>query len=194
MDHDWALDELRTFRDQTILVASPPTPGVLVLGDTRVTSGNRAQIVAAAQVVEQILDRTLPRWRQDVEVDESERWQQHHEAALRAIAQLERQAEIADKLGDNAPLLDAASLHAWVWDAARSLWRSGHFREAVRAASVKVNAEAQNKLRTSSELARSPRRSCFRWPLAKMLLVRVRPDFGFRTTMEVRPQRACGAE
>nr|WP_246865506.1 TIGR02391 family protein [Cryobacterium sp. BB307] len=46
-------------------------------------------------------------------------------------------------------------MHPWIWDAARSLWQSGHFREAVRAASVKVNAELQNKVgrRDASEVA-----------------------------------------
>src|SRR6185312_11674887 len=46
----------------------------------------------------------------------------------------------------NGPTMSASALHAWAWGAARSLWQSGHFREAVRAASVKVNAELQNKL------------------------------------------------
>jgi hypothetical protein len=66
--------------------------------------------------------------------------------ALRAIAQLERAEELREMLGDNAPLLDASRMHPWAWDNARSLWQSGHFREAVYGASRKVNAETQNKL------------------------------------------------
>ncbi len=34
----------------------------------------------------------------------------------------------------------------WAWDGARSLWQTVPYREAVRAASVKVNAETQNML------------------------------------------------
>jgi len=73
-------------------------------------------------------------------------WEQRRQAAQRAIVQLERQEELREKLGDNAPLLDAGRMHPWAWEGARSLWQSGHFREAVRAASIKINAEAQNKL------------------------------------------------
>jgi len=105
--------------------------------------GNPDDIVAAAQVVEQILGRMLPGWRGSVPEDSSHRWQQERQAAQRAIVQLD---ELRETLGDNAPQLDAARMHPWVWQGARSLWQSGHLREAVRAASVKLNAEAQNKL------------------------------------------------
>jgi hypothetical protein len=146
MDVDWSRNELELFMAMTTLVQPPPTPGIVVFSDHRRTTRGRNEIVPAAQVVEQILDRVLPDWRTTTPADETGRWQQHREAAQRAIVQLERAAEIQDKLGDNAPRLSASSLHPWVWDGARSLWQSGHRREAVRAASVKINAEAQNKL------------------------------------------------
>lgn len=146
MDTEWALRELQSFVEATRLVAPPPIPGVTVLSDDRIIAGNRQEVVGAAQVVEQILDRTLPGWRSSVESDKTGRWQQQRNAALRAIAQIERQEELEEKLGDNAPRLSASTFHPWVWEAARSLWQSSHFREAVRAASVKVNAEVQNKV------------------------------------------------
>jgi hypothetical protein len=138
--------ELAAFVTLTTLEQPPRGTNAFFIGDFRVTRGPEAAIVASAQVVEHILDRVLPAWRTSIPVDEAGRWQQHHEAALRAIVQLDRQAEIDDMLGDNAPQMNAAQLHPWVWDGARSLWQSGHRREAVRAASVKVNAETQNKL------------------------------------------------
>lgn len=140
MDVEWALTELRTFVELTTLVTPPPTPGVVFFGDDRYPKG-RGEIPAAAQVIEQVLDRVLPDWRSTI----PERWQQHREAANRAIAQLEREEELRERLGNNAPVLNAARLHPWVWESARSLWQSRHFREAVRAASVKLNAETQNK-------------------------------------------------
>lgn len=73
-------------------------------------------------------------------------WAKHREVAQRALAQLERQQELSENLGESAPNLNAAQMHRWVWDGARSLWESGHFREAVAAAAVKVNAETQNKV------------------------------------------------
>jgi hypothetical protein len=75
-----------------------------------------------------------------------DRWDRHVEAAHRVRALLGREAEIREKLGDAAPQLDANKLHPWIWDGARSLWRSGHYREAVGAAAIKLNAEAQNKI------------------------------------------------
>src|SRR5699024_132287 len=38
------------------------------------------------------------------------------------------------------------ALHPWIWDGASSLWRSGHFREAVEGAICTLNADTQNKL------------------------------------------------
>lgn len=130
----------------TTLVTVPDPPGMTIFGDTRRPQGRSDDIVAAAQVVEQILDRVLPGWRTSIPSDKSKRWQQQRQAAQRSVAQLERRAEVAEKLGDSAPRLSASSMHPWVWDAARSLWQSGHFAEAVVAAAVKINAEAQNRL------------------------------------------------
>lgn len=54
--------------------------------------------------------------------------------------------EINDNLGENAPELSAAELHTWIWSGAKSLWQSGHYREAVEGAIKKLNAETQNKV------------------------------------------------
>lgn len=148
MNTDWALTELRQFVGMTELYRPPDPPGIAVFADSRRTKATKSEIIPVAQVVEQILDRVLPDWRSALEPDAKGRWQQHREAALRAIVQIERQAEIDEKLGDAAPKLSAASMHPWVWDAARSLWQSRHYSDAVRAASVKVNAETQNKVGT----------------------------------------------
>lgn len=145
MDVEWALAELRTFIEFTTLRQPSSGGGVVYMGDFASPVGRSSDIIAAAQVVEKILDRVLPHWRTEVPDDGKKRWAMHRQAAIRAVAELERQAEVAERLGDNAPTISAGALHAWVWDAARSLWQSGHFREAVRAASVKINAETQNK-------------------------------------------------
>lgn len=92
----------------------------MFLGDDRHCKGDRDELIAAAQVIEQILDRVLPKWRQTVPADKSVRWQQQHrEAAQRAIVQLERKAEVREKLGDNSPQLDAARMHPWAWERRR---------------------------------------------------------------------------
>lgn len=149
IDTDWALSELANFLELTELYRPPDPAGVVSISSRRSNRGRPDEIVASAQVVEQILERVLPRWRAEVPEDRNakvNRWCQHIEAAQRAQTNLRRQAEIHEKLGDNAPLLNAGHLHPWAWEGARSLWQSGHYREAVRAACVKINAETQNKL------------------------------------------------
>jgi hypothetical protein len=160
---------------------------MVFIGDDRYPAG-RDEIPAAAQIVEQILDRVLPAWRSDIDVDKTRRWQQHREAAKRAIAQLERQEELRERLGDNAPTLDAAHLHPWIWEGARSLWQSQHLREAVRAAAVKLNAETQNKLavRDVSETALFQMAFSADEPAPSKPRLRLPEDDGGKTALSVR--------
>ncbi|MFI6893697.1 TIGR02391 family protein [Streptomyces sp. NPDC050256] len=149
MDTDWARQELAHFLELTALYRPDDPPGVVTISSRLSNRGPSDDIVESAQVVEQILDRVLPRWRTEVSDDRNKRvnrWCQHREAVQRADVALRREAEIRERLGDNAPLISAATMHPWVWEGARALWQSGHFREAVTAAARKVNAEAQNKL------------------------------------------------
>ncbi len=69
---------------------------------------------------------------------------------MRAITILEREEELREKLGENAPTLNAGHLHPWVWEGARSMWQSGHFQQAVVDAAKRINAETQNKVGTRS--------------------------------------------
>src|SRR5690554_3067496 len=130
MDEQWALEQLRRFIDLTRLIQPSSNGGIVYMGDFASPAGSKAEIVASAQVVEKILDRVLPRWRTQIKEDKKGRWQQHREAALRAVVELEQAAEIEAKLGEYAPMLNAASFHPWAWESARSLWESGHYREA----------------------------------------------------------------
>lgn len=54
--------------------------------------------------------------------------------------------ELDAHLAPKAPDLRADRMHPWIWRAARSLWESGHYADAVETAAKKVNAELQNKL------------------------------------------------
>ncbi|MFD9864088.1 TIGR02391 family protein [Streptomyces alboflavus] len=149
IDVDWARKELANFLQLTELYRPPDPPGVVSFSSHLSTRGSSKDIVASAQVVEQILDRVLPRWRTEVPDNHNKtinRWYQHIEAVQRADVVLARDAEVRAGLGDDAPQLSAAVMHPWVWDGARALWGSGHYREAVTAAAKKVNAEAQNKV------------------------------------------------
>jgi len=94
------------------------------------------------------------------------------------------------------PRLDAKSLHPWVWDGAQSLWRSGHFREAVRAASVMVNAEAQSRLGTRdvSETALFQMAFSADPPTASKPRLRLPEDDGGKTATSVRRGMMAFAE
>lgn len=146
MDEKWAIAQLQEFIDLTLLRQPSSQGGIVYLGDFASPVGNHDEIVQRAHVVEQILDRCIPTWRTTIEDDGKKRWSQHREAAQRAKVQLEKKNELAELLGENAPTLSASGMHPWAWQPAKSLWESGHLLEAVRAASVKVNAATQAKL------------------------------------------------
>jgi Protein of unknown function (Hypoth_ymh) len=139
VNNDWAIEQLRRFVASTFW---NPVPG------RGTHAGTEDHIVSQAQVVEKIFDQMIPDWQDRVKDRKRspDHWRDHREVAQRALAQLERDQEIKDNLGEAAPALNAARMHPWAWDGARSLWASRHFREAVSAAAIKINAETQNKL------------------------------------------------
>lgn len=141
MNTEWAIAELDKFIIQTELV---PHPSPNVIG--RFERDSKEEIAAQAQVVEKILASVVPRWRTTVPASMHRTWGQHHEAAIRARAEIVREEEVRENLGDGAPDLSAAELHPWIWGGAKSLWQSGHYREAVEGAIRKLNAETQNKV------------------------------------------------
>ncbi|MCX5076924.1 TIGR02391 family protein [Streptomyces sp. NBC_00513] len=145
IDIAWARTELAEFLRLSETYVPANEPGAMVSSRLR-NRGTQQEIIASAQIVEQILDRVLPAWRSNVPSHKSNRWLQHREAAQRADVALVREAEVRERLGDNAPQISASAMHPWVWDGAKALWQSGHFREAVTAAARKVNAETQNRV------------------------------------------------
>lgn len=134
IDREWAISELLKFiiAIENIWHSSPV-----------INIRSEGEISSQAYVVDQILDVVFPNWKQDFP---NPKWIGYYEIASRAKTALERQAEIKEKLGDNSPHITVSQLHPWIWEGARSLWNSGHFREAVSAAVRKINAETQNKI------------------------------------------------
>ncbi|MBX3078507.1 MAG: TIGR02391 family protein [Cryobacterium sp.] len=149
LDSAWAIQQLDEFLHVTAQVAYDNSPGsdVVVFGTHM--RGGQTQAAELAHVVEQILDRVLPGWpRSNTGRDKSndKRWAHLREQVARAKAAIEREDELREKLGDGAPQMDAGSFHPWVWEAASSLWHTGHFRQAVHMAAIAVNANTQKKL------------------------------------------------
>ncbi len=143
MDPDWAADEIDGFLRVTAQVVPDMGPGIAYFGT--VMRGPETEASARAHVIEQILDRLLPGWRKDrPQADKEFRWLR--DQASRGKAALERQAELAEKLGDHAPEMDAANLHPWAWESGASLWNSGFHYQAVMQAAIQINTETQAKL------------------------------------------------
>lgn len=145
MNTEWAIEQLDDFIRATTVTYIPSPPSSVGFHSYK-TAIPEDQIVKRAQVVEQILDRIVPTWRTDIQKKDRQKWSVHYEASIRAREELIRAEEVRENLGENAPELSAAELHPWVWSGAKSLWRSGHFREAVEGAIRKLNAETQNKI------------------------------------------------
>lgn len=66
--------------------------------------------------------------------------------ALRALDDLDDLIHGEATVAHQGPLMSMTQLHPWVWDAARTLWDSGHHRHAVQAAATAINRHAQVKL------------------------------------------------
>lgn len=143
LDVEWAVAEIDAFLRVTAQVHPDMGPGIAYFGT--VMKGAKTDASARAHVVEQILDRALPGWSSDPpEKDREFSWLR--DQASRGKAALQREAELAEKLGDGAPDMDAANLHPWAWENGRSYWRTGHYHQAVMQAAIRVNAETQAKL------------------------------------------------
>lgn len=145
MNTDWALEQLDDFIKGTTVTYVPSPPGSIGFHSYK-TAIPEDEIVKRAQVVEQILERVVPGWPSEIKKKNRQKWSVHYEASIRAREALLRANEVRKNLGEDAPDLSAAELHPWTWGGARSLWQSGHYREAVEGAIKKLNAETQNKV------------------------------------------------
>lgn len=144
MNTEWAIKELDTFIEQTVM-RNGSGDGFITSSDY--TAASDVEVARQAQIIEKILDRVIPNWRTEISGKmANNRWARHREAAIRAREELIRKQEVDENLGENAPELSATELHPWIWEGAKSLWQSGHYREAVGGAIRKINAETQNKV------------------------------------------------
>lgn len=142
LDKNWAIREHTQFL-KVVTTTSGELRSVWA-GDS-----TRDAALELLPVIERILDRVEPSWRDALHGPRSayeEPWSTHREAALRARTVLLRESELDMYLGAIAPEISVAKLHRWIWSGARSLWQSGHYVQAVRDAATKLNAETQNKV------------------------------------------------
>lgn len=147
MNVEWAIRELGKFISMTVMTNNSRSgPGYVSITHTSSTASSDVDVTRQAQVVEKILDRVIPTWRTEIDLSKTNRWTRHREAAIRVREELIRKQEVEENLGENAPEFSASEFHSWIWEGAKSLWQSGHYREAVAGAIRKLNAETQNKV------------------------------------------------
>lgn len=145
LNSEWAIEQLDGSIKATTVTYVPSPPSSIGFHSYK-TAESEDDVVKRAQVVEQILDRVIPGWRDSIKKKDRQKWSVHYEAAVRAREALLRADEVRKNLGDDAPEISAAKLHPRVWSGAASLWQSGHYRSAVEDAAKKLNAETQNKV------------------------------------------------
>jgi hypothetical protein len=179
-DMDWVVDQLENF----VKITVPHN----LSGPNAITTRNAAavpdsQVIEEQDIVEAILARFYPRWREDNDPDTNYRWGQHRLAAQRCLSQIRRRQELEEKLGFTGPRLSSAELHHWVWEAARPQWDSGHRAEAVVAAARNVNSRLQQTIgrRDLSDKALVEQSFSPRPPEPGVPRIRVMPDDGSDT-------------
>jgi hypothetical protein len=67
-------------------------------------------------------------------------------AAERGLGVLNDREAVAAALMPEAPVLPADRFHPWVWDSARTLWETRHYRQAVQTVWTAINAKIQDKV------------------------------------------------
>ena len=135
MNTAWAISELEAFQAACERNSS-----------TR-ESGTFTDAISRIPVVEMIADRAWPDWRSHLDVlPRAAAYVPMLHVAAKTLVLLRRKDEIQANLGEVGPSLSASTMHRDVWDASRSLWRNGHFGEAVSSAAKSVNAALQSKV------------------------------------------------
>lgn len=148
MDQDWAISEVQTFvakcEEHTGLWVRAGSSGP----PREIAGPLHDDVRSRLPIIKKIADRAWPDWREHEMERAAVSWE--YEPILGIARQLEvllrRSAELEEKLGAPGPVLSVSTMHRDVWDAASSLWRNGHFGEAVSAAAKSVNAAMQSKV------------------------------------------------
>jgi hypothetical protein len=144
MNVSWAISELSEFVSR----CHQHDTAYKRTGDSNpTTDAMYDDVITRIPIIEQIAERAWPEWRRHLE-SEGFGWRY---SPLRTISKqllviLKRKEELEQNLGEQGPSLSVSTMHADVWDASKSLWKNGHFGEAVVAATRSVNASLQAKV------------------------------------------------
>lgn len=109
-------------------------------------SARHDEVISRMPIIEEIADRAWPKWRDHLPKMHNWKYDPLLQIATQSLVLLRRREELEQNLGEAGPALSVATMHPDVWDAAKSLWRNGHYGEAVSAAAKSVNAKLQAKV------------------------------------------------
>jgi Protein of unknown function (Hypoth_ymh) len=148
MDEAWAINELKAFIAKCEEDTGVHDRGGEFAYKIPAVASLKQDAMSRLYVIRKIADEVWPDWRdhEDKNANYFQDYASMVDISRTLIVVLERSAELAEKLGDSAPKLSASHLHEWVWDSAKTLWKSGHYRDAVAAAARGVNAQTQAKV------------------------------------------------
>ena len=129
------------------LAATTIAAGDMVLGQLTLENLHD-DIIGRIPIVEQIADQIWPQWRARLSKNTGQGFDYDPflHTANQVLVLLDRKNELEENLGEQGPALSAPAMHRDVWEASKSLWRNGHFGEAVTAAARSVNAALQAKV------------------------------------------------
>ena len=149
VDLNAVISELETYVAQT----SPQNQSGSGPGGVFITASNsprcgRARALELTERVRPILDALYPEWSDENDTSRYFEFQAQRDASQKLLARIKSRQEVASMLEglDAAPQLSASAMHELVWKAASAQWSTGHFHEAVLAASKAVNSILQTKL------------------------------------------------
>jgi hypothetical protein len=158
MDHTWAAERLKEFRDSIqILWFFDSAEGEKrdeLLDDYGPPGLIFDRLVSLDPVMRELMEAARPGLGEYAEppardwaVDGSKYWREVvKNRVLQAIGIHELGAEARKRMRPDSPDLVADQFHPWVWEAAAPLWHAGSRQEAVHAAARSVNAHLQQKL------------------------------------------------
>jgi uncharacterized protein (TIGR02391 family) len=148
MDVPWAIKELEDFIARAHVHSDSYARGGPDAYRHPAIKAMHDRVMEVIPVVERIADRGWPEWRQHLPGRSTGDWEYdpHVQMAKQLLVLLAREKELEEKLGETGPALSVSTMHPNVWEASKSLWRSGHYGEAVSAAAKSVNAALQTKV------------------------------------------------
>lgn len=158
MDHAWAADQLKSFKEGIdALYVYDDLDGEDYDNHVDI-HGSRRDIADHLVTVDPIMRDLMEAAHPDLasyqypggegwsETDPEYWWKFVRPHALRAIGIYTLGAEAKRRMRPDSPDLVADQFHPWVWDAAMPLWLAGSKQEAVQTAARSVNARLQQKL------------------------------------------------